>query len=976
MHKVSLCGLVVFLAAPVALAQSFVNWETPHVHPVDITPDGTRLLAVNLADARLEILDISTGTAVPIASVPVGIDPVSVRARSNAEAWVVNHISDSVSVVDLLTGNVVDTLQTDDEPADVAFSPTSQRAFVSCSQSNTIMVYDLTAMDASPIRLEVEGEDPRALAYNPIRDEICVAIFESGNRSTILGGGSTMGAGFPPNVVSNAAGPYGGVNPPPNDGPNFTPAQKPGNPPPPPVGLVVKQDGAGRWMDDNSGDWTDLVSGANASLSGRIPNWELIDHDIAIIDAATLDVRYAGGLMNICMALSVNPGSGDITVVGTDATNEVRFEPVLRGRFLRVNLGRVDAATGATIAVSDLNQHLTYGTTIPFVAIPQTERDKSLGDPRAIVWNAGGSRGYVAGMGSNNIAIIDDAGTRVGRIGNASDITIEVGEGPTGLALDASRDRLYVLNKFSASISVVDLATETEIDQVAFHDTTPSAIKTGRKHLYDTHRNSGLGHIACASCHVDSRMDRLAWDLGDPSGDMKTFNQNCAPGNNCDDWHPMKGPMTTQTLQDIIGLEPHHWRGDRTGIEEFADAFEVLQGDDQPLPPNEMQEFENFLGTIHFPPNPYRNFDNTLPTSLSLPGHFTTGRFAPEGQPLPNGNAVAGLLAYRTAGLDGVQCVTCHTLPTGAGPDMQLGGGFPPMFQPVPVGPDGEHHIAIVSVDGSTNVSIKIPQLRNQFDKVGFNMRQARSRAGFGVLHDGSVDSIERFVNEPVFGVTSDQMTADLVALMLAFAGSDLPQGSPTNLLEPPGPPSQDTHAAVGAQLTLIDGVSPPPAQIAMLNDMEALADSGAVGLIVKTFIGGELRGASYVGLGVYQTDRFGETITSANLRALAASGNEQTYTVVVAGAQTRLGIDRDEDGFLDRDEIDACSDPADANSIPAPKGDMDNDAVVDVNDIAPFAAALLADVPTAFQLERADVNCDGLLNGLDVEPFTLLLGI
>jgi len=47
------------LALPgVAAAQSFVNYETPHVHPLDITPDGTRLLAVNTPDNRLEVFDI------------------------------------------------------------------------------------------------------------------------------------------------------------------------------------------------------------------------------------------------------------------------------------------------------------------------------------------------------------------------------------------------------------------------------------------------------------------------------------------------------------------------------------------------------------------------------------------------------------------------------------------------------------------------------------------------------------------------------------------------------------------------------------------------------------------------------------------------------------------------------------------------------------------------------------------------------
>ena len=210
------------------------------------------------------------------------------------------------------------------------------------------------------------------------------------------------------------------------------------------------------------------------------------------------------------------------------------------------------------------------------------------------------------------------------------------------------RPSVFVLNKFEASISAVDVSSETELARVSFYDPSPAAVRLGRKHLYDTHKNSGLGHIACASCHIDARMDKLAWDLGDPDGTMRPFNQNC-PDGGCQNWHPMKGPMTTQTLQDIVGKEPHHWRGDRTGIEEFAPAFHGLLGDDAPLPtqpPNdEMQEFEDFLASIRMPPNPFRNFDNSLPTTVPLPGQFATGRFAPAGglpagQPLPTGNAV------------------------------------------------------------------------------------------------------------------------------------------------------------------------------------------------------------------------------------------------------------------------------------------------------------------------------------------------
>ena len=46
--------------------------------------------------------------------------------------------------------------------------------------------------------------------------------------------------------------------------------------------------------------------------------------------------------------------------------------------------------------------------------------------------------------------------------------------------------------------------------------------------------------------------------------------------------------MVTQTLQDIIGKEPHHWRGDRDGLEEFNQTFTNLQGDDEMLTSQQM----------------------------------------------------------------------------------------------------------------------------------------------------------------------------------------------------------------------------------------------------------------------------------------------------------------------------------------------------------------------------------------------------
>src|SRR5918996_870227 len=115
--------------APRASAQGpftgFRNFESPQVHPLAITPDGTRLLAVNSPNATLSVFQLSSGTPVLTAEIPVGLEPVSVAARTDREAWVVNWLSDSVSVVDLASGNVVRTLDVGDEPTDVLFAGTN-----------------------------------------------------------------------------------------------------------------------------------------------------------------------------------------------------------------------------------------------------------------------------------------------------------------------------------------------------------------------------------------------------------------------------------------------------------------------------------------------------------------------------------------------------------------------------------------------------------------------------------------------------------------------------------------------------------------------------------------------------------------------------------------------------------------------------------------------------------------------------------
>ncbi len=98
---------------------------------------------------------------------------------------------------------------------------------------------------------------------------------------------------------------------------------------------------------------------------------------------------------------------------------------------------------------------------------------------------------------------------------------------------------------------------------------------------------------------------------------------------------------------------------------------------------------------------------------------------------------------------------------------------------------------------------------------------------------------------------------------------------------------------------------------------MIARAGQGECDLVAKWTENGQQRGAVLVS-GTFHTDLGGETLTDNQLRGVAETpGQEVTYTCVPPGSGERIGIDRDEDGFLDQDEVLGGSDPADPVSIP-----------------------------------------------------------
>jgi len=363
--------------------------------------------------------------------------------------------------------------------------------------------------------------------------------------------------------------------------------------------------------------------------------------------------------------------------------------------------------------------------------------------------------------------------------------------------------------------------------------------------------------------------------------------------------HPMKGPMVTQTLQDIIGKEPLHWRGDKDALADFNGAFENLQGNHSQLSESEMQEFAQFLSTIHFPPNPYRNLDNSLKTDLSLEGQVTTSLLGSPGIQLPNGNPQRGLELFqppvRLAVFD-LSCNNCHTLPTGLGTNTTFDGEN---YQPLEGSKPNVANHGLVSGDGQSNVTIKIPHLRNLHEKIGMEVSNNTSTRGFGFSHDGAVWSLAQIISSQLFLFENVQDQADMIAFLMSFAGSDLPTANGEGLDSPPGTLSKDSHAGVGKQMTLTSqDISPEQSQLLAL--MLSEAELNRLGLVARTKRGG----LAYLGSGIFQTDRAGVTRDIGRLLRQVSNQNPLTLTLVPEGSEIRIGIDRDSDGTLDRDEL------------------------------------------------------------------------
>ncbi len=804
-----------------------------------------------------------------------------------------------------------------------------------------VWVFDATSLGATlggtPIEIvRFFADTPRALAVSPDGNTVYAAAFHSGNQTTAinetvvcdgfqLSGGSNCGTGAP-----------GGA---------FGPSDNFAGDPAPEVGIIVKYDGSA-WRDVLGRDW-----------SGAVP-FDLPDHDVFSINANTLAPGSIGQFDHvgtILFNMAVNPVNGKIYVTNTELPNHVNFEgpgvhggSTVQGHLSESRITVIDPA-GPSVSPKHLNKHIDYGQLHTDAganhAAIEAQKAHTLATPLQPVVSSDGSKMYVVAFGSGRIGVFDTADIEDPSFDTNFDPTVEsasyisTGGGPSGLVLDEVNDRLYVLTRFANQVEVINATTGANVDTFSLHNPEPASVVDGRPFLYDGDATSGNGEASCSSCHIFGDFDSLAWNLGDPDGATSVNNQPSAtilPAQTT--LHPMKGPMTTQTLRGMATHGGLHWRGDRVdgffgtdpctegsgapcdedlSFRNFIVAFEGLVGMHGTVSNIEMQQFAAFVlgagdaSQLMQPPNPVRNLDNSNTASQQDGEDFFF-------------NVTSDTVAT---------CDGCHTL--------NPAQGF--------FGTGGEQ-----SFENETQ-NFKVAHMRNMYAKIGMFGVSGDQVRGYGFLHDGTVPTLKNFLENAVFS-TNNAQELDLEDFSLAF-------------------PS-DLAPIVGQQVTL-DGsdLASVNARIQLMiqrcgTTYSSLSMGGAVpecDLIVKGTVGGVERGWLRESNGQFRDDT-GATISDANLRDIATTGAQEplTYTAAPPGSGLRMAIDRDGDTVLDgNDNCPAVSNldqtDTDGNGVgdacqTAAAADSDGDGVLDGDDNCPGDANPL----------QEDFDLDGLGDACD----------
>jgi len=188
------------------------------------------------------------------------------------------------------------------------------------------------------------------------------------------------------------------------------------------------------------------------------------------------------------------------------------------------------------------------------VQVPIDELDRYYALPWAVAITPDKSKIYLTTAGSQSVTVIDVPrlikAVQTRRKPFVNDLSasaeyvsarIPVGRNPHGLALSPDGKKLYVANRLDDNLSVIDTKTDKVVSILDLGGPkNVDALRRGER-LFYTADFAFQGQFGCSSCHLDSTIDGLEWDL-EPDGFGKDIVDN-------------------RLLENLAGTEPFKWNG-------------------------------------------------------------------------------------------------------------------------------------------------------------------------------------------------------------------------------------------------------------------------------------------------------------------------------------------------------------------------------------------------------------------------------
>jgi len=475
--------------------------------PIVLSCDGALLVNVNPDANSITVFDATLPTLGQLAEIPVGRDPRSV-AVLGPTAFVANAFDGTLSVVDLKSLAVVNTIDVGVEPMAVAPSANGTWVYVANSASNNMMTVNIeTGIIVHTTDLSAFGTAPRAIAVtndgdgDDIDETIFVALFYGqlrAGRTSVDEGQDDQREGRVVAISAATLAPVGTPNP------------------------ILLAPLASAGFNSN---------GRLAPAPGQVPS-------VASTNPQTFTTP-TGAFPNQLAAIALHPTSARGYVVSTGASpnGPLRFNSMNQGLVAvfslptrtEITAGQTDPTVRRT-APLNLNQGVNLATT----PAPRL----FLSNPVAMAWRADGSDAWIVVQNSDVVvrATVDDDGIpTVGTplvAGPSSMVRVDLqsqsnlqtaSEAPQGIVINSTGTRAYVSNLISRSVTAIDISNGAAPAIVA---TVPSsalpasntldAIAHLGASLFYTGRGpqgrmSSESWGGCITCHPNGRSDNVTW---------------------------------------------------------------------------------------------------------------------------------------------------------------------------------------------------------------------------------------------------------------------------------------------------------------------------------------------------------------------------------------------------------------------------------------------------------------------------------